>query len=292
MLVLQDFEEEDPVLASSDDRFREMFYEEARELLISLEEGLMDLERRRETARTSTGRSARRTASRARRRWSASATIAEFTHGIEAVLERIRSGGLAVDSDIITTLLESRDHLAAMVEGEAAGVADSRLGRAEPTARRVARGLATASRVRRAASRPRRPRDAAPEPIAACSRRAGRRPPETVEPPAAPSHAAVQAKRARRSGRSEPKPRAAARKPRRRVRAGDAPRPRPATEPSRPDRPDPLPDQAQARPGHPPARRQPAGRARRASRAGQTPGRHRYRTRSRRSTSSTPSGAT
>ena len=31
---------------SSEDRFREMFYEEARELLISLEEGLMDLERR------------------------------------------------------------------------------------------------------------------------------------------------------------------------------------------------------------------------------------------------------
>ena len=31
---------------SADDRFREMFFEEARELLISLEEGLMDLERR------------------------------------------------------------------------------------------------------------------------------------------------------------------------------------------------------------------------------------------------------
>ena len=33
----------------------------------------------------------------------------EFTHGIEAVLDRIRSGHLAVDSDIITTLLEARD---------------------------------------------------------------------------------------------------------------------------------------------------------------------------------------
>ena len=48
------------------------------------------------------------------------ASIAEFTHGIEAVLERIRAGMLAVDSDIITTLLEARDHLAAMVEAEAA----------------------------------------------------------------------------------------------------------------------------------------------------------------------------
>ena len=46
--------------------------------------------------------------------------VAEFTHGIEAVLDRIRSGSLAVDSDIITTLLEARDHLAAMVEAEAA----------------------------------------------------------------------------------------------------------------------------------------------------------------------------
>ena len=45
--------------------------------------------------------------------------IAEFTHGIEAVLERIRGGILAVDSDIITTLLEARDHLAMMVEAEA-----------------------------------------------------------------------------------------------------------------------------------------------------------------------------
>ena len=31
---------------SADDRFQELFYEEARELLIGLEEGLMDLERR------------------------------------------------------------------------------------------------------------------------------------------------------------------------------------------------------------------------------------------------------
>ena len=46
--------------------------------------------------------------------------VAEFTHGIEAVLDRIRGGMLAVDSDIITTLLEARDHLATMVEAEAA----------------------------------------------------------------------------------------------------------------------------------------------------------------------------
>jgi two-component system chemotaxis sensor kinase CheA len=47
--------------------------------------------------------------------------IARFTNGIETVLDKIRGGSLGVDSDIITTLLESRDHLAAMIEGEAAG---------------------------------------------------------------------------------------------------------------------------------------------------------------------------
>ena len=60
------------------------------------------------------------------------AAVAEFTHGIEAVLERIRSGSLGVDSDIITTLLEARDHLAMMVEAEAVKIADSAFGRADP----------------------------------------------------------------------------------------------------------------------------------------------------------------
>jgi two-component system chemotaxis sensor kinase CheA len=107
-------------LGSSDDRFREMFYEEARELLISLEEGLMELERRQgdRAHLDKTFRAAHSLKGAAA--MVGLGGIAEFTHGIEAVLERIRSGGLAVDSDIITTLLESRDHLAAMVEGEAA----------------------------------------------------------------------------------------------------------------------------------------------------------------------------
>jgi two-component system chemotaxis sensor kinase CheA len=106
--------------SGSDDRFREMFFEEARELLIGLEEGLMDLERRQ------TDRAHLDKTFRAAHTLKGAAgmvglkVIAEFTNGIEAVLERIRSGLLVVDSDIITTLLESRDHLAAMVEAEAA----------------------------------------------------------------------------------------------------------------------------------------------------------------------------
>ena len=105
---------------SSDDRFREMFYEEARELLISLEEGLMDLERR-QSDRAHLDKTFRAAHSlKGAAAMVGLASIAEFTHGIEAVLERVRAGLLAVDSDIITTLLEARDHLAAMVEAEAA----------------------------------------------------------------------------------------------------------------------------------------------------------------------------
>ncbi len=104
----------------ADDRFREMFYEEARELLISLEEGLMDLERR-QSDRAHLDRTFRAAHSlKGAAAMVGLGVIAEFTHGIEAVLERIRAGTLSVDSDIITTLLESRDHLAAMVEAEAA----------------------------------------------------------------------------------------------------------------------------------------------------------------------------
>jgi len=108
-------------LGSSDDRFREMFFEEARELLISLEEGLMDLERRQgdRAHLDKTFRAAHSIKGAAA--MVGLEPIARFTHGIEAVLEKIRAGSLAVDSDIITTLLEARDHLAVMVEGDAAG---------------------------------------------------------------------------------------------------------------------------------------------------------------------------
>ena len=113
-------EEARDLSGSGDDRFREMFYEEARELLISLEEGLMDLERR-QSDRAHLDKTFRAAHSlKGAAAMVGLGAIAEFTHGIEAVLERIRAGRLAVDSDIITTLLEARDHLAAMVEAEAA----------------------------------------------------------------------------------------------------------------------------------------------------------------------------
>jgi two-component system chemotaxis sensor kinase CheA len=98
-----------------------MFYEEARELLIGLEEGLMDLERR-QGDRAHLDRTFRAAHSlKGAAAMVGLASLAEFTHGIEAVLDRIRSQAMAVDTDIISTLLEARDHLAAMVEMEAAG---------------------------------------------------------------------------------------------------------------------------------------------------------------------------
>ena len=105
----------------SDDTFRMMFYEEARELLITLEEGLVELERKKDD------RAHLDKVFRAAHSIKGAAAmvglpaIAEFTHLMEAVLDRIRSKSLPVDSDIITTLLEARDQLAAMVEAEAAG---------------------------------------------------------------------------------------------------------------------------------------------------------------------------
>ncbi len=104
---------------AGEDRFRMMFYEEARELLIALEEGLVELEQR-QGDRAHLDRTFRAAHSlKGAAAMVGLASIAEFTNGIEAVLDRIRSGALAVDSDIITTLLEARDQLAAMVEAEA-----------------------------------------------------------------------------------------------------------------------------------------------------------------------------
>lgn len=109
-------------MASLDDRFLQMFFEEARELLITLEEGLMELERRRGD-RTHLDKVFRAAHSiKGAAAMVGLSQIAEFTHGIEAVLDKVRNGSLMVDSDLISTLLEARDHLASAVESEAVGV--------------------------------------------------------------------------------------------------------------------------------------------------------------------------
>ncbi len=104
---------------AGDDRFRTMFYEEARELLVGLEEGLVELERR-QGDRAHLDRTFRAAHSlKGAAAMVGLPAIAEFTHHMEAVLERIRAGKLGIDSDLTSTLLEARDQLAAMVESEA-----------------------------------------------------------------------------------------------------------------------------------------------------------------------------
>lgn len=103
------------------DRFLGLFLDEARELLQALEAGLMDLEARRDdrehldrtfrAAHTLKG-AAGMVGLRA---------VAEFTHAVEAVLDRIRSGSLEVSPKAITLLLQSRDHLESAIEAVAGG---------------------------------------------------------------------------------------------------------------------------------------------------------------------------
>ena len=93
------------------DRFLSLFFEEARELLQSLEEGLMDMEQRKEdrehldktfrAAHTLKGASG----------MVGLKPIADFTHKVEAVLDDIRAGRMAVTRDAITILLRAKDHL-------------------------------------------------------------------------------------------------------------------------------------------------------------------------------------
>ncbi len=104
-----------------DDRFLDMFYEEARELLMVLEEGLMELESRQgdrafvdkvfRAAHSIKGAAA----------MVGLGSIAGFTDRIETVLDKIRSQTVPVDSQIISVLLEARDQLTAQVEAAATG---------------------------------------------------------------------------------------------------------------------------------------------------------------------------
>src|SRR4051794_13537906 len=94
-----------------------MFFEEARELLQALEAGLMDLEARQGDREhlDSTFRAAHTLKGSAG--MVGLRPIAEFTHKVEAVLDDIRSGRLAVTPGAITVLLRAKDHLgAALVE--------------------------------------------------------------------------------------------------------------------------------------------------------------------------------
>jgi two-component system, chemotaxis family, sensor kinase CheA len=103
------------------DRFLSMFYEEARELLQALEGGLVELE-----AKQGDRAHLDRTFRAAHTLKGAAgmvglAGLAEFTHRIEAVLDKVRAGKLGVSPEVITTLLAAKDHLAASVSDQEEG---------------------------------------------------------------------------------------------------------------------------------------------------------------------------
>src|SRR3954451_722324 len=98
-----------------------MFFDEAQELLQGLEAALMDLEARKDD-RAHLDRTFRAAHSlKGAAGMVGQATIADFTHRIEAVLDRIRNGQLDVRPGRITTLLKARDHLGAMVDAAVEG---------------------------------------------------------------------------------------------------------------------------------------------------------------------------
>jgi two-component system, chemotaxis family, sensor kinase CheA len=103
------------------DRFLNMFFEEARELLQALEAGLMDMEARQDDrAHLDRTFRAAHTLKGAAGMVGLSA-IAGFTHDVEAILDRIRGGQLAPRAEIISTLLKAKDYLNAAIEAQALG---------------------------------------------------------------------------------------------------------------------------------------------------------------------------
>jgi two-component system chemotaxis sensor kinase CheA len=103
------------------DRFLSLFFEEARELLQALEAGLMELELRQGDREhlDRTFRAAHTLKGAAG--MVGLKPIATFTHNVEAILDAIRSGCMAVTPGAITVLLRAKDHLAAALDGAAAG---------------------------------------------------------------------------------------------------------------------------------------------------------------------------
>ncbi len=99
--------------------FLSMFLEEAREVLQALEAGLMDLEAKQDD-RAHVDRTFRAAHTlKGAAGMVGLSELARFTHGVEAVLDRIRSGQLVVTASLISTLLSAKDYLSTAVEGEA-----------------------------------------------------------------------------------------------------------------------------------------------------------------------------
>ena len=105
----------------ANDRFLSLFFEEARELLQALESGLMDLESRQgDRAHLDRTFRAAHTLKGAAGMVGLSA-VADFTHGVEAVLDRLRDGRLGVGPGVISALLAGKDQMVRAIEAAEEG---------------------------------------------------------------------------------------------------------------------------------------------------------------------------
>ncbi|WP_173586072.1 Hpt domain-containing protein, partial [Methylogaea oryzae] len=95
---------------------KQTFVNEAQELLRDMESGLMRIEAEPEDAENINA------VFRAAHTIKGSAglfgltPIVGFTHVVETVLDRVRSGTLAVDGELIALLLECRDHIETLID--------------------------------------------------------------------------------------------------------------------------------------------------------------------------------
>jgi two-component system, chemotaxis family, sensor kinase CheA len=96
-----------------------LFFEEAEEGLVAMEQALLALEER--PADTEALQIVFRVAHTLKGNASSLGfgDLAEVTHGLESVLDRLRSGSVAVSREVIDVLLESVDVLREMLAGAA-----------------------------------------------------------------------------------------------------------------------------------------------------------------------------
>ncbi len=91
------------------------FIVEAQELLVSMEQGLMELETQPDPERINALFRAAHTIKGSAGLFGLDAVV-RFTHHLESVLDQMRADKIAVDADVVALLLQARDHLAGLID--------------------------------------------------------------------------------------------------------------------------------------------------------------------------------
>ena len=91
------------------------FIVEAQELLVSMEQGLMELETQPDPERINALFRAAHTIKGSAGLFGLDAVV-RFTHHLESVLDQMRADKIGVDADVVALLLQARDHLAGLID--------------------------------------------------------------------------------------------------------------------------------------------------------------------------------